>query len=68
MVSLVPFSTAWVADTQLAAVPVFVYAAVLSLPRGFLHDGCSEKTANGWLHVRRGADELKGTMRTTRIQ
>ena len=35
MVSLVPFSTAWVADTQLAAVPVFVYAAVLSLPRAF---------------------------------
>ncbi len=28
MVSLVPFSTAWVADTKLAAVPVFVYAAV----------------------------------------
>ena len=31
MVSLVPFSTAWVADTQLAAVPVFVYAAVFVL-------------------------------------
>jgi uncharacterized membrane protein len=29
MVSLVPFSTAWVADTRLAAVPVFVYAAVI---------------------------------------
>ena len=28
MVSLVPFSTAWVADTRLAAVPVAVYAAV----------------------------------------
>jgi hypothetical protein len=28
----------------------------------------TEKTANGWLHVGRGADELKGTMRTTRIQ
>ncbi len=26
MVSLVPFSTAWVADTKLASVPVFVYA------------------------------------------
>lgn len=31
MVSLVPFSTAWVADTQLAAVPVSVYAAVFVL-------------------------------------
>ena len=31
MVSLVPFSTAWVADTRLAAVPVFVYAAVFML-------------------------------------
>jgi uncharacterized membrane protein len=31
MVSLVPFSTAWVATTRLAAVPVFVYAAVLVL-------------------------------------
>lgn len=28
MVSLVPFATAWVASTRLAAVPVFVYAAV----------------------------------------
>ena len=28
MVSLVPFSTAWVARTRLAAVPVFVYAGV----------------------------------------
>ena len=27
-VSLVPFTTAWVADTRLAAVPVFAYAAV----------------------------------------
>lgn len=31
MVSLVPFSTAWVASTRLAAVPVFVYAAVFVL-------------------------------------
>jgi uncharacterized membrane protein len=31
MVSLVPFLTAWVADTRLAAVPVFVYAAVFVL-------------------------------------
>jgi uncharacterized membrane protein len=31
MVSLVPFATAWVADTRLAAVPVFVYAAVFVL-------------------------------------
>lgn len=31
MVSLVPFSTAWVARTDLAAVPVFVYAAVFLL-------------------------------------
>jgi uncharacterized membrane protein len=31
MVSLVPFSTAWIADTKLAAVPVFVYAAVFVL-------------------------------------
>jgi uncharacterized membrane protein len=28
MISLVPFSTAWVARTRLATVPVFVYAAV----------------------------------------
>lgn len=27
--SLVPFSAAWVADTRIAAVPVFVYAAVI---------------------------------------
>jgi len=31
MVSLVPFSTAWVASTRLAAVPVFAYAAVFVL-------------------------------------
>ena len=31
MVSLVPFSTAWVARARLAAVPVFVYAAVFVL-------------------------------------
>lgn len=30
-VSLVPFTTAWVADTRLAAAPVFVYAAVFVL-------------------------------------
>jgi uncharacterized membrane protein len=30
-VSLVPFATAWVADTRLAAVPVFIYAAVFVL-------------------------------------
>ena len=31
MVSWVPFATAWVASTRLAAVPVFVYAAVFVL-------------------------------------
>ena len=31
MVSLVPFSTAWIADSKLAAVPVFVYGAVFVL-------------------------------------
>lgn len=31
MVSLVPFSTAWVARTRLAPVPVFIYAAVFVL-------------------------------------
>lgn len=31
MVSLVPFSTAWVADTRFAAIPVCVYAAVFVL-------------------------------------
>src|SRR5262245_47784969 len=31
MVSLVPFSTAWVSDNRLAAVPVSVYAAVFVL-------------------------------------
>jgi len=31
MVSLVPFSTAWVADSQFAKAPVFVYAAVFVL-------------------------------------
>ena len=31
MVSLVPFSTAWVADTQFAKAPVFAYAAVFVL-------------------------------------
>lgn len=29
--SLVPFATAWVAETKIAAVPVFVYAAVIVL-------------------------------------
>jgi uncharacterized membrane protein len=29
--SLVPFATAWVAETRMAAVPVFVYAAVIVL-------------------------------------
>ncbi len=29
--SVVPFATAWVADTRMAAVPVFVYAAVIIL-------------------------------------
>ena len=31
MVSLVPFSTAWVADTHFAKAPVFVYAAIFVL-------------------------------------
>jgi uncharacterized membrane protein len=31
MVSLVPFATAWVASTRLAAVPVFLYASVFVL-------------------------------------
>jgi TMEM175 potassium channel family protein len=31
MVSLIPFSTAWVASTRLAGVPVFIYAAVFIL-------------------------------------
>ena len=31
-------------------------------------EALTEKTANRWLHVRRGTDELKGTLRTTRIQ
>jgi uncharacterized membrane protein len=31
MVSLVPFSTAWVADTRFAEAPLFVYAAVFVL-------------------------------------
>jgi len=31
MVSLIPFSTAWLADSKLAAVPVFVYGAVFVL-------------------------------------
>jgi uncharacterized membrane protein len=31
MISLVPFSTSWVADTQFAKAPVFVYAAVFVL-------------------------------------
>ena len=44
MVSLVPFSTAWVADTRLAAVPVSVYAAVFVLVNSaycaFVRSGC----------------------------
>jgi uncharacterized membrane protein len=31
MTSLIPFSTAWIADTKLAAGPVLVYAAVFVL-------------------------------------
>ncbi len=31
MVSLVPFSTAWIAESRMAAVPVFVYAAIFVL-------------------------------------
>src|SRR5262249_18468413 len=30
-VSLIPFSTAWIADTELAAIPVAVYAAIFAL-------------------------------------
>jgi uncharacterized membrane protein len=31
MVSLIPFSTAWIADTELAAIPVALYAGVFVL-------------------------------------
>jgi uncharacterized membrane protein len=30
-ISLIPFSTAWIAESRLAPIPVFAYAAVLSL-------------------------------------
>src|SRR5215471_1414719 len=33
MTSLIPFSTAWIADTRLEAGPVLVYAAVFAMVR-----------------------------------
>jgi uncharacterized membrane protein len=56
--SLVPFATAWVADTRLAPVPVFVYAAIIVtvnlsyhafaydvLPHAPSGDGATRRTA-----------------------
>jgi uncharacterized membrane protein len=40
--SLVPFATAWVAATRIAAVPVFVYAAVIVLVNLSYHGFASE--------------------------
>jgi uncharacterized membrane protein len=40
--SLVPFSTAWLADTRIAAVPAFVYAAVILMVNLGYHALASE--------------------------
>ncbi|HEY4432803.1 MAG TPA: TMEM175 family protein [Candidatus Cybelea sp.] len=40
--SLVPFATAWVAESRIAAVPVFVYAAVIILVNLSYHGFASE--------------------------
>lgn len=40
--SLVPFATAWVADTRIASVPVFVYAAVIILVNLSYHGFANE--------------------------
>jgi len=50
--SLVPFATAWVAQTRLAAVPVFVYAAVIVLVNLSYHAFAYE--------VIPGADDVDG--------
>jgi uncharacterized membrane protein len=40
--SLVPFATAWVAESRIAAVPVFVYAAIIILVNLSYHGFASE--------------------------
>ena len=50
--SLVPFATAWVAETRIAAVPVFVYAAVIVLVNLAYH---------GFAHAVIPRNELGGT-------
>jgi uncharacterized membrane protein len=45
--SLVPFATAWVAASQIAAVPVFVYAAVIILVNLSYHGFAYEVVPRG---------------------
>ncbi len=54
--SLVPFATAWVASTQMAAVPVFVYAAVILMVNLSYHLFANEVVPDApsdVVHVRR---------------
>ncbi|HEY2474513.1 MAG TPA: TMEM175 family protein [Candidatus Cybelea sp.] len=57
--SLVPFATAWVAATRIAAVPVFVYAAVIVLVNlsyhGFAREVVPREAPGGMSPTRRRA-------------
>ena len=63
MVSLVPFSTAWVASTHLAAIPVFVYAAVLILVESvyllFEHQASAQTVVEEVSHQTRRLPKLR---------
>jgi|SRR6516165_2276779 uncharacterized membrane protein len=54
LVSLVPFSTAWIAESRMAAVPVSVYAAVFALVNvayfAFEHESLSQAQSRGVCH------------------
>jgi uncharacterized membrane protein len=65
-VSLVPFTTAWVADTHLAAVPVFVYAAVFVLVElaylQFEHQTLSQALAGEISHQTRRLAKMRSVI------
>src|SRR5438309_10585451 len=57
MVSLVPFSTAWIADSKLAAVPVFVYAGVFVLVNRTYHSSGTHWLGRQGRRSRPGRDD-----------
>ena len=63
--SLVPFATAWVADTRLAPVPVFFYAAVIVLVNLSYHAFVSEVVPSDPSHQGDGATRRKALARST---